>query len=89
MVETDAEFMDRMSRAIPYNAHLLKAVDLSRLFALARRGAAAGELVEALKVLTANVEHAWPSLSHLGPLVSARAAIAKFEAAQEGEKKDE
>lgn len=40
MAETDSEFMDRMSRAIPYNSHLLKAVDLSRLFALARRGAA-------------------------------------------------
>lgn len=40
MTETDEEFMERMSRAIPYNSHLLKAVDLSRLFALARRGAA-------------------------------------------------
>lgn len=39
--ETDAEFLDRMSRAIPYNSHLLKAVDLTRLFALARKGAKA------------------------------------------------
>lgn len=40
-METDQQFMERMSRAIPYNSHLLKAVDLTRLFALARRGAAA------------------------------------------------
>ena len=38
--ETDEQFVERMGRAIPYNSHLLKAVDLTRLFALARRGAA-------------------------------------------------
>ncbi|GHC61264.1 hypothetical protein [Limoniibacter endophyticus] len=43
----------------------------------ARLFAAAPELLEALEILTANVENAWPSLSNLGPLVNARAAIGK------------
>ena len=45
--ETDEQFVERMGRAIPYNSHLLKSVDLSRLFALARRGAAVDGIVEA------------------------------------------
>lgn len=37
------------------------------------------ELLATLKLLTDNIEQAWPSLMHLGPLVAARAAIAKAE----------
>lgn len=39
--------------------------------------AAAPELLEALENLTANLDHAFPALANLGPLKSARAAIAK------------
>ena len=45
--------------------------------ARARLISAAPDLFEALSNLTANVETAWPALSHLGPLVAARAALAK------------
>ena len=48
-MENDAEFVERVGRAIPYNSHLLKAVDLTRLFALARRGAAAADRIEQLE----------------------------------------
>lgn len=41
--------------------------------------AAAPDLLEALRVLTDNIEHAFPSLAHLGPVTNARAAIAKAE----------
>lgn len=43
----------------------------------ARLIAAAPELFEALRNLADNVEHAFPALAHLGPLVAARAALAK------------
>ena len=36
-----------------------------------------GELVEALELLTDNIEQAFPALANLGPLVQARAALAK------------
>lgn len=41
--------------------------------------AAAPELLAALRNLTENIMHAWPSLAHLEPLVVARAAIARAE----------
>lgn len=49
----------------------------------ARLIAAAPDLLEALKVLQANVGHAWPGIAHLGPMVAARAAIAKAEGPDE------
>lgn len=46
--------------------------------------AAAPDLLEALKELTDNIERAWPSLSHLGPLVKARSAIARATGGEHG-----
>lgn len=48
---------------------------------LAQKMAAAPDLLEALENLTANLDHAFPALANLGPLKSARAAIAKAEGA--------
>lgn len=39
--------------------------------------AAAPELYEALRGLADSIQGAWPSLTHLGPMVAARAALAK------------
>ena len=39
----------------------------------------ADEMIEALRNLSENIEHAFPSMANLGPLVAARAAIAKAE----------
>lgn len=44
--------------------------------------AAAPDLLDALRTLTDNIEHAFPGLAHLGPVAFARSAIAKAEGRQ-------
>lgn len=53
--------------------------DTSLEEANARLIAAAPDMLEALRLLADNIEAAFPGLKRMGPLVQARAAIAKAE----------
>lgn len=65
--ETDEQFVERMGRAIPYNSHLLKSVDLSRLCALARRGAEAADRIAQLEAALRELLEADDNLRELMP----------------------
>lgn len=54
--EPAEQFVERMGRAIPYNSHLLKSVDLSRLVTLARRGAEATDRIEQLEAALQRID---------------------------------
>jgi hypothetical protein len=79
MTETDAEFVDRITSGSDARKVIGFSEDAARLFALARRGAAAGDMLEALKELadlyeaTVNGDYKPDSFT----LQPARAAILK------------
>jgi hypothetical protein len=85
-MESDEAFVERMGQIVTYRPDLLQNVDRLRLFALARRGAAAGDMLEALKKFieaqeAADEEDDVPAMLIYGEAVEAiRAAILKAEA---------